>query len=172
MFYLEKELVVWSVEDILEVRKSDSIRTDRKFDEVWSVFIVDVVDHLRLLRHPNPPLAGHAGNLKEKMQGREGGGCWWQVEAVTSDKPAVQLGLGRVGHTQLLHHTNRFLYLSHRARTKGGFSNDLLLELVVLWICGFGMMWLIFCGFVVLGFRMWLNFPTGFFVKFCLKFNY
>ena len=71
MFYLEKELVVWSVEDILEVRKSDSIRTDRKFDEVWSVFIVDVVDHLRLLRHPNPPLAGHVGNLKKTMQGRK-----------------------------------------------------------------------------------------------------
>ena len=74
MFYLEKELVVWSVEDILEVRKSDSVRADREFDEVWGVFIVDVVDHLRLLRHHNPPLAGHPDDLKEKMQGRKGEG--------------------------------------------------------------------------------------------------
>ena len=73
--YLKKELVVWSVEDILEVGKSDSVRADRKFDEVWSVFIVNVVDHLRLLRHPNPLLAGHAGNLKEgdAKVGRGGG---------------------------------------------------------------------------------------------------
>ena len=40
MIYLKKELVVWSVEDILKVCKSDSVRTNRKFDEVWSVFIV------------------------------------------------------------------------------------------------------------------------------------
>ena len=96
--YLKKELVVWSVEDILEVGKSDSVRADRKFDEVWSVFIVNVVDHLRLLRHPNPLLAGHAGNLKEGDAKVGRGGCWWQVESVTSDKPAVKLGLGWVGH--------------------------------------------------------------------------
>ena len=99
VLHLEEEFVVWSVENILEIRKSDSVWADRKFDEVGSIFIIDVVDHLGLLRHPNKPLAGHADNLKRfRTQGRSGG-CWWQVESVTSDKPAVQLGLGWVGRT-------------------------------------------------------------------------
>lgn len=98
--YLEEEFVVWPVEDIFEVGKSDSVRTNREFDKVGCVLVVDVIDHFRLLhRHTNSGATSHGNNLKGVLCRKVGrrGGCWWQVESVTSDKPAAELGLGRAG---------------------------------------------------------------------------
>ena len=102
--YLEEEFVVWPVEDIFKVGKSDSVRTNREFDKVGCVLVVDVIDHFRLLhRHTNSGATSHGNNLKGVLCRKVGrrGGCWWQVESVTSDKPAAELGLGRAGSSLL-----------------------------------------------------------------------
>ena len=43
---LEEELVIWPVEDILEVGQGDPVRTHGQLDQVRSVLVIDVVDHL------------------------------------------------------------------------------------------------------------------------------
>ena len=43
---LEEELVIWPVEDILEVGQGDPVRTHGQLDQVRRVLVIDVVDHL------------------------------------------------------------------------------------------------------------------------------
>ena len=76
--YLEEEFVVWPVEDIFEVGKSDSVRTNGEFDKVGCVLVVDVIDHFRLLRrHTSSGATSHGNNLKgvvRRWEGEEGVG--------------------------------------------------------------------------------------------------
>lgn len=45
---LEEKFVVGFIEDIFEVRESDSIRRNRQFDQVGSFLIIEVVDNFGL----------------------------------------------------------------------------------------------------------------------------
>ena len=74
--YLEEEFVVWPVEDIFKIGKSDSVRTNGEFDKVGCVLVVDVIDHFRLLRrHTNSGATSHGNNLEvRRWEGEEGVG--------------------------------------------------------------------------------------------------